>query len=115
MPLSRGPGASSSDAGTPGGSQPSDALTFSQSASSPRHAQEGAAGASDAGAKVIWGTNVSIAETMQLFRAFLRGFRLKYRWAYARSLGIAASRPADADGDKPVSYTHLTLPTNREV
>ena len=107
MPLSRGPGASSSDAGTPGGSQPSDALTFSQSASSPRHAQEGAAGASDAGAKVIWGTNVSIAETMQLFRAFLRGFRLKYRWAYARSLGIAASRPADADGDKLLYEDYL--------
>ena len=30
-------------------------------------------------------------------------------------LGIGSSRPADAMASQPVSYTHLTLPTNREV
>lgn len=43
-----------------------------------------AAGAADTEQKVIWGTAVSIGETMTMFRNFLRGFRLKYRWAYQK-------------------------------
>lgn len=80
------PGArdSSSDIGTPLASQ-SDALTFSQGPSSPGPTRETTS-------KVIWGTNVSIGDTMQLFRSFLRGFRVKYRWAHARSLGLSTAR-----------------------
>lgn len=33
----------------------------------------------DAGQRVIWGTNVSIAESMKKFREFLLGFQRKYR------------------------------------
>lgn len=49
--------------------------------------------------KVIWGTNVSVGETMQLFQTFLRGFRLKYRWAYARSHGLPQARLPNTDGE----------------
>ncbi|CAO1616067.1 unnamed protein product [Sympodiomycopsis kandeliae] len=42
------------------------------------------AGPADGEQKVIWGTAVSIGETMTMFRNFLRGFRLKYRWAYQK-------------------------------
>ncbi|WFD22540.1 DNA helicase [Malassezia equina] len=49
--------------------------------------------------KVIWGTNVSVGETMDLFQAFLRGFRLKYRWAYARTHGLPQARTPHADGE----------------
>ncbi|CAO1614734.1 unnamed protein product [Parajaminaea phylloscopi] len=38
----------------------------------------------DAEQKVIWGTSVSISDTMMMFQSFLRGFRLKYRWAYQK-------------------------------
>ena len=79
----------SSDVGTPLASQ-SDALTFSQGPSSPGPSH-------DTATKVIWGTNVSIGDTMQLFRAFLRGFRLKYRWAHARTLGLSAGRTGNGE------------------
>ncbi|PWN25165.1 putative replication licensing factor MCM4 [Jaminaea rosea] len=42
------------------------------------------AAAPDTEQKVIWGTAVSIGETMTMFRSFLRGFRLKYRWSYQK-------------------------------
>ncbi|EPQ28882.1 uncharacterized protein PFL1_03683 [Pseudozyma flocculosa PF-1] len=64
---------------------PSDAISLSQQAPT---SDAGAAGGQEAVSKVIWGTNVSIGETMQLFRSFLRGFRLKYRWAHAKKLGL---------------------------
>lgn len=41
-------------------------------------------GPADAEQKVIWGTAVSVGETMSMFRSFLRTFRLKYRWAYQK-------------------------------
>lgn len=76
---------------TPHGSQASDALTFSQASM----------GDVDTGAsaKVIWGTNVSVGDTMQQFHAFVRGFRLKYRWAYARAHGLPLARLPNADGE----------------
>lgn len=80
-----------SDHHTPGAN--SDTLTFSQPTSaSQEQIREG-------DNKVIWGTNVSVGETMQLFRAFLRGFRLKYRWAYARTHGLSQARAPNADGE----------------
>ncbi|KAN0063204.1 MCM DNA helicase complex subunit [Thecaphora frezii] len=81
------------DAATPGSAlgsshvmsdAPSDAISLSQQAPT---SDAGAAG-QETVSKVIWGTNVSIGETMQMFRAFLRGFRLKYRWAHAKKLGL---------------------------
>lgn len=81
-----------SDSGTP--SAPSDALTFSQTMSQEEEEQ-----IRSGNEKVIWGTNVSVGDTMQVFRAFLRGFRLKYRWAYARSHGLAHAQPPDANGE----------------
>ncbi|KAJ1027425.1 hypothetical protein NDA18_003431 [Ustilago nuda] len=86
-----------------GGSQPSndghsDALSFSQHNPTSDVAAPGQHGVS----KVIWGTNVSIGETMEMFRSFLRGFRLKYRWAHAKKLGeplppAATGNPADGE------------------
>lgn len=81
-----------SDSATP--SAPSDALTFSQSLSQEEEEQ-----IRSGNEKVIWGTNVSVGDTMQVFRAFLRGFRLKYRWAYARSHGLSQAWPPDANGE----------------
>ena len=49
--------------------------------------------------KVIWGTNVSVGETMQLFQTFLRGFRLKYRWDYVRSHGLPQAQLQHMDGE----------------
>src|SRR6202000_2541366 len=48
--------------------------------------------------RAIWGTTVNLAETMKLFRDFLKGFKPKYRVAYSRSLGLPTkpfSNPAD--------------------
>ncbi|EJF61824.1 MCM-domain-containing protein [Dichomitus squalens LYAD-421 SS1] len=43
----------------------------------------------DTGAvKAIWGTNVSVQETMRTFREFMRGFKIKYRIAHDRERGI---------------------------
>ena len=98
------------DASTParpssvfGGSQAtadghSDALSFSQHGLTSDAAAPGPDGVS----KVIWGTNVSIGETMEMFRSFLRGFRLKYRWAHAKKLGeplppAATGNPAEGE------------------
>jgi DNA replication licensing factor MCM4 len=38
--------------------------------------------------RAIWGTTVSLAETMRLFRDFLKGFKPKYRAAHDRELGL---------------------------
>lgn len=37
--------------------------------------------------RVIWGTNVQIGDSMAAFRAFLRGFKTKYRRAFEREQG----------------------------
>ncbi|PFH50834.1 hypothetical protein AMATHDRAFT_3571 [Amanita thiersii Skay4041] len=37
--------------------------------------------------RAIWGTTVNLAETMKLFRDFLKGFKPKYRVAYDREHG----------------------------
>ncbi|TFK32059.1 cell division control protein 54 [Crucibulum laeve] len=38
--------------------------------------------------RAIWGTTVNINETINLFREFLRGFKVKYRVAHDRELGL---------------------------
>ncbi|KAL5478394.1 CDC54 [Sanghuangporus weigelae] len=38
--------------------------------------------------RAIWGTNVNLAQTMQMFRDFLRGFKPKYRVAHDRARGV---------------------------
>lgn len=38
--------------------------------------------------RAIWGTTVSLADTMRLFKDFLRGFKPKYRTAHDRDLGL---------------------------
>lgn len=38
--------------------------------------------------RAIWGTTVNLAETMKLFRDFLRGFKPKYRVAHDREQGL---------------------------
>ncbi|KAF8065134.1 MCM2/3/5 family-domain-containing protein [Lyophyllum atratum] len=38
--------------------------------------------------RAIWGTTVNLAETMKLFRDFLKGFKPKYRVAHDRELGL---------------------------
>lgn len=38
--------------------------------------------------RAIWGTNVSLLESMALFTDFLRGFKVKYRMAWDRDHGI---------------------------
>ena len=38
--------------------------------------------------RAIWGTNVNLAQTMRMFRDFLRGFKPKYRVAYDRAQGV---------------------------
>jgi DNA replication licensing factor MCM4 len=38
--------------------------------------------------RAIWGTTVNLADTMKLFRDFLRGFKVKYRVTYNRELGL---------------------------
>lgn len=55
----------------------------------------------DAEQKVIWGTSVSISETMSMFQSFLRGFRLKYRWAYQkrRTPDMARKPRTEADAE----------------
>lgn len=38
--------------------------------------------------RAIWGTTVNLAETMKIFRDFLKGFKPKYRVAHDRELGL---------------------------
>ncbi|PWZ00613.1 putative replication licensing factor MCM4 [Testicularia cyperi] len=104
-------GGSSQPMGDEGHSH-SDAISLSQHAPTSEDAANGAgAGAgADGVSKVIWGTNVSIGETMQMFRSFLRGFRLKYRWAHAKKLGqpLPPSATADpAEGERLVYEGYL--------
>lgn len=85
---------------------PSDAISLSQQAPT----TDSAASGQNPVSKVIWGTNVSIGESMQAFRAFLRGFRLKYRWAHSRDQGTAVAAPLSrtpADGETLVYEGYL--------
>lgn len=50
--------------------------------------------------RAIWGTTVNLADTMQLFKEFLKSFKPKYRTAYDRELGVQTrvfSSPDEAE------------------
>ncbi|KAE8231560.1 hypothetical protein CF326_g3420 [Tilletia indica] len=87
-------GAPTSDIGGP--ERFSQAFTFSQV-----EPTDGVEANAQAVNRVVWGTHVSISESMQTFRNFLRGFRIKYRWVYMRKHGMPIpshlSRADDGD------------------
>ncbi len=50
--------------------------------------------------RAIWGTTVNLEETMNTFKEFLRGFKVKYRVAHDRERGLrtrAMSSPAEGE------------------
>ncbi|KAF9467686.1 MCM2/3/5 family-domain-containing protein [Collybia nuda] len=58
--------------------------------------------------RAIWGTTVNLAETMQKFRQFLRGFKPKYRMVYDRNIGLP-TRPfaTPEEGEVPLYETYM--------
>lgn len=70
--------------------------------------------------KVIWGTNVSLMESMATFTDFLRNFKAKYRRAHDREHGVAASfllQAGPEEGERLVYEDYLrkmrrTMQTN---
>lgn len=58
--------------------------------------------------RAIWGTTVHLADTMRLFREFLRGFKPKYRVAYDREQGLATRAQASPEeGDQTLYESYL--------
>jgi DNA replication licensing factor MCM4 len=58
--------------------------------------------------RAIWGTTVNLAETMKLFRDFLKGFKPKYRMAHSRSLNIPTKPLSNpADGERLLYETYM--------
>ena len=58
--------------------------------------------------KVIWGTNVSILESMTVFGDFLRNFKPKYRTAWDRKNGVATvSQPSPESGERLLYLNYL--------
>ncbi|MCO5588100.1 hypothetical protein L7F22_042055 [Adiantum nelumboides] len=62
---------------------------------------------SEGDSRVLWGTQVSLAETMSAFRDFLQGFRLKYRWASMRAQNKPFVRGTNAEGEEPVYQKYM--------
>ncbi|KAH7928821.1 MCM-domain-containing protein [Leucogyrophana mollusca] len=54
--------------------------------------------------RAIWGTTVNLAETMKLFRDFLRGFKPKYRASHDRELNISTRTFATPEEAEVVLY-----------
>ena len=54
--------------------------------------------------RAIWGTTVNLAETMKLFREFLRGFKPKYRALYDREQNIRTVAFDSPEEAEVVSY-----------
>lgn len=57
--------------------------------------------------RAIWGTNVSLFESMQLFTDFLRGFKTKYRVNWNRENGLptrALSSPEEGEETLYITY-----------
>ncbi|TDL28000.1 MCM-domain-containing protein [Rickenella mellea] len=54
--------------------------------------------------RAIWGTNVNLAQTMKLFKDFLRGFKPKYRVAHDRSLGVSTKALATPEEGEQLLY-----------
>ncbi|KAG6850178.1 hypothetical protein H0H93_016858 [Arthromyces matolae] len=58
--------------------------------------------------RAIWGTTVNLAETMKLFREFLKGFKQKYRVAHDRELGIYThTLSTPEEGEEALYETYL--------
>lgn len=57
--------------------------------------------------KVLWGTEVGTVEAMTAFRAFLQGFRIKYRWAAMKAQGIDVPRRSHAEGEQLLYETYM--------
>ena len=57
----------------------------------------------------------STDRTVDLIKEFMRNSKLKIRLIVAPSANIAQGRNIAIKNSQSVSYTHLTLPTNREV
>lgn len=71
-----------------------------------------AARAADAGGmvKFIWGTSIIIQESMDAFDTFLREFKIKYRLAYDRRMGVRSSTlRSDQDGETLTYINYLRL------
>ncbi|EGO26952.1 hypothetical protein SERLADRAFT_360946 [Serpula lacrymans var. lacrymans S7.9] len=54
--------------------------------------------------RAIWGTTVNLAETMKLFRDFLKGFKPKYRASHDRALGLRTRTFASPEEAELVLY-----------
>lgn len=54
--------------------------------------------------RAIWGTTVNLAETMKLFRDFLKGFKPKYRVAHDRDQGLRTRIFASPDEGEVILY-----------
>ena len=54
--------------------------------------------------RAIWGTTVNLADTMKMFREFLKGFKVKYRVAYNRELGLPTRVFATPDEGEVTTY-----------
>lgn len=58
--------------------------------------------------RAIWGTNVNLAQTMKMFKEFLRGFKPKYRIAHDRSLNLPTRvLPNPESGEELLYETYL--------
>ncbi|KAG8835838.1 hypothetical protein FRC17_000802 [Serendipita sp. 399] len=57
--------------------------------------------------KVIWGTNVSLSESMASFLRFLRSFKIKYRVTFDRDRGIAVPPMSDPQEGERLFYEEL--------
>lgn len=54
--------------------------------------------------RAIWGTNVNLAQTMRIFRDFLRGFKPKYRITYDRERGAPTQPLSSPDEAETLLY-----------
>ena len=54
--------------------------------------------------RLIWGTNISISDSMASFRAFLRGFKMKYRRAFEREQGHQLKQLTDQASSEHLLY-----------
>ena len=60
-------------------------------------------------------TSLSASDSLQTLSGLEEAWRSEWRRALVRFALQSLSASADTDHRAPVSYTHLTLPTNREV
>ena len=57
--------------------------------------------------RVVWGTNVSLSESMASFSNFIRSFKVKYRVAFDRERGIATPALATPQEGERILYEDL--------